>query len=321
MRNNELLLFFSPDYFTVHIVYIFILGLVFGSFLNVCIYRIPMGKSIVSPASHCFTCNYFLKWYDNIPLISYILLMGKCRKCGAHISLRYFFVELLTACLFTLIFYKYRYSWASLVYIVFTGMLIISTFTDIDHWIIPDVITIPGTIIGIIIAITIPILGNNFIVSDAGPFIDVGNYTSLLNSIVGAAAGFFLFYAIALFGTLIFRKEAMGGGDIKLLAFVGSFVGWLNVLVVLILSSFIGTILSGSLVLSEKIIAKINKKRLDSSQENKEKKQGLADEKISVYHHIPFGPYLAFSSYIVLIWGNDILQWYQKNIYFPLHLL
>ena len=120
MTLMEVLEFLSPDYFIVHVIFLGVLWLVVGSFLNVCIYRIPAGKSIVFPNSHCFTCGTPIKWYDNIPLLSYVLLWGHCRTCGGRISPRYFLVELLTGILFALTFFKFRYTWATAVYLVFS---------------------------------------------------------------------------------------------------------------------------------------------------------------------------------------------------------
>lgn len=308
MENTEIFSFFSSEFYYLHIAYVFLFGLIFGSFFNVCIYRIPLGMSIVKPGSHCFNCNYFLKWYDNIPLLSYLLLRGKCRKCGAIYSVRYFLVELLTGILFTIVFLKYNYSWATLVYIIVTSLLIIITFTDIDHWIIPDSINLGGFIFGVLVALIIPFLGNDFYISTFGPIKEKMYFTPLLNCLAGAGAGFLLFYLIGFFGSLAFKKEAMGGGDIKLMTFVGAFVGHINIFLIMMIASLLGVLIAISTFGASKIYKLLHKKEEVS-------------QKPSLYHHIPFGPYLAVSTYIILVWGHEIVAWIEKTLFYPMKLI
>lgn len=342
----------SPDFFLAHIIFLSVMGLVVGSFLNVCIYRIPAGKSIVLPNSYCFTCGTPIKWYDNIPLLSYVLLRGHCRACGARISPRYFLVELLTGIIFMLTFFKFRYTWATPVYLVFLSMLIIATFTDIDHWIIPDSISLGGLGFALLVALLAPWFGPSLLISTAGPLRDGHVPIPLLNALIGAGFGFALLYAIALVGSLAFRKEAMGGGDIKLFAFIGAMVGWINAILILALSSFLGAIIGISLLVSHRIVHGSAKQKpalnttrstppSSQSDEHLPDIQGAAShglqsdeaaleqrvlqnmianeaspEKPLVHPHpMPFGPYIALASMILVLWHHEIFQFIYTYLF------
>lgn len=227
----------------------FIIGAVFGSFLNVCIYRLPRKLSIITPRSHCPECQHLIPWYDNIPILSYILLRGRCRFCDARIAPTYLIVEVITAVVFLTIFMKFGFSVKLPIYLVFFCLLIIITFIDLERQLIPDVIAIPGIIVGI-----------------ATSFFTV----SLRSSLLGAATGALVIVALAVIGKAILKKEAMGGGDIRLLAMIGSFLGWVDVLSVLFIGSFIGLIFGLSMRQRE----------------------------------LPFGPYLAAAAFIVIMMGS-----------------
>lgn len=210
-------------------VFTFIFGLCIGSFLNVCIYRLPAAKSISHPRSSCTNCGELIRFYDNIPVISYMILKGRCRFCSEPISLRYPVVEILTGLFALITFVKYGLTLEALIYFIFIAALLVITFIDIDHQIIPDVITLPG----------IPIF---FIASFALPEI---NY---LESILGILIGGGSLLLVAWTYNLITKKEGMGGGDIKLLAMLGAVIGWKGVLFTIFVASAVGTI-SGMLVM------------------------------------------------------------------------
>jgi leader peptidase (prepilin peptidase)/N-methyltransferase len=207
----------------------FIFGLCIGSFLNVCIYRLPAAKSISHPRSSCPKCGELIRFYDNIPVFSYMILRGKCRFCGEPISLRYPVIEILTGLFALITFVKYGLSLEALIYFVYIVSLLVITFIDIDHQIIPDVITLPG----------IPIF---FIASFALPDI------SYLESILGILIGGGSLLLVAWTYNLITKKEGMGGGDIKLLAMIGAVIGWKGVLFTIFVGSAVGTI-AGMLVM------------------------------------------------------------------------
>ncbi len=198
-------------------ILIFILGLIVGSFNNVCIYRIPRKESIVYPESHCPQCNARITPVDNIPLLSYFLLKGRCRNCRSKISLQYPIVESLNAIIYLLLYLKYGLSIQTSVYMALSSVLIIIAFIDFREEIIPDGISLPGIIIGFILSFLV-------------------NYISVMESVLGILVGGGAILLIALFGSWIFKKEAMGGGDVKLASMIGAFLGWKYIL----LSLFLG---------------------------------------------------------------------------------
>lgn len=200
-----------------------ILGLIFGSFLNVCIYRIPRNESIVWPGSHCPHCNHPLSVLDNLPLVSFLLLRGTCRYCHFPISRRYPLIEWLTPFLMVLVGWQSGFSWALLQGLILVCSLTAISFIDLDHQIIPDEITYPGLVIGFVLSW---VSGNP------------GWKASLIGLLVG---GGFL-YLLALGYEWLTRKEGLGGGDIKLLAMIGAFQGWSGVLVSVLVGSLTGTI-------------------------------------------------------------------------------
>jgi leader peptidase (prepilin peptidase)/N-methyltransferase len=203
---------------------VFLFGLCIGSFLNVCIFRLPLSKSIVRPRSSCPKCGYMIQFYDNIPVLSYLLLGGKCRQCLEAISFRYPMVEIISGLFAVAALYKFGLSLETPVYYVFIACLLVITFIDIDHRIIPDMITLPG----------IPIF---FLASFALP--DMTYKDSLLGLLAGGGS----LYLVAWTYQTLAKKEGMGGGDIKLLAMMGVLIGWKGVLFTIFVSSFVGTIL------------------------------------------------------------------------------
>ncbi|HPB32361.1 MAG TPA: prepilin peptidase [Candidatus Sumerlaeota bacterium] len=247
---------FSPEYFYAHLPFVALLGLLFGSFLNVCIYRIPAGLSIVVPGSHCFSCGVPIRWYDNIPVFSYLWLQGRCRFCGTTFSARYLFVEVLTGIFFGLTFRQFQYTLATPVYIVFACLLIVATFTDLDHWIIPDGVTIGGAVFGLLAAVVAGFFPKGFLIAGSWPFPGAFVYAPFLNALAGALSGAALLYGIGVIGTYVFKKEAMGFGDVKLFLLVGSFLGPLNCMYVITIASLIGSVSGGALILVSKISAR-----------------------------------------------------------------
>ena len=251
-------------HYAVNITLIFILGLIVGSFSNVCIYRIPRNESIIYPASHCPNCSTTIKPIDNIPLLSYILLKGRCRNCRNRISLEYPIVEFLTGIIYILIFLMYGLNWQFIVYMILSTALIIIAFIDLNEQIIPDVISLPGIALGLILSFFVP-------------------YISFMNSILGAVAGGGIILIIALAGSVIFKKEAMGGGDVKLASMVGAFLGWRYTVISLFFGFFLGALAGVFLILSK--------------IKNKE-------------DLIPFGPFIILGTFISILYGEKIISWY-----------
>jgi len=244
----------------------FLLGLVLGSFINVCIYRIPEKMSIVNPGSHCRTCSAVLKWYDNIPLLSYLILRGRCRQCGAPIRFRYPLVEGLAGVLSLALFLRHGLGFVYLHLMVFSLSLVTISFIDLDHMIIPDILSIPGMIIGI---------PASFLVNDV----------SVLDSLIGILAGGGTFYGIACGYSLLTGKDGMGGGDIKLIAMIGAWMGWRPLPIVVLVSALAGTLIGGIFIFASG--------------------KGLQAR-------IPFGPFLAIGALVYVFFGNEIILWYMR---------
>lgn len=253
-------------------VYMFVLGAMVGSFLNVCIIRLPERKSIVWPSSRCPQCDQPIRWFDNIPIISFIILRGKCRNCGGSISWQYPLVELLTASLFVLLVLRFTNVVAVLIYMVFLCSLVVITFIDLKHYIIPDEISIPGIFIGLALNLLPDKLTGGQLVSG-----------SFLNSLIGCIAGGGTLYLAALFSLFVFKKEGMGGGDIKLLGMVGAFLGWKLAMMTIVVGSVLGAAVGVTLILL----------RLKGRSE-----------------YIPFGPYLALGAVLSLFCGERLLELY-----------
>jgi leader peptidase (prepilin peptidase)/N-methyltransferase len=246
------------------LVAIFLFGTIIGSFLNVCIYRIPAGQSVISPASRCPKCGAAIRWYQNVPVISYLLLRGRCAGCKTRISLRYPLIEALTGLLFVWVWLAFGWQVATPLYWVFVAALVVITFIDLDHQIIPDVISLPGIVVGFLAALAIPWL----------PWLD-----SLLGILLGGGS---LFLVAAVYQRLT-GQEGMGGGDVKLLAMIGAFLGWKAVLPVIFLGSLAGSLVGVPLMLIKRSGGKLA---------------------------IPFGPFLALGAVICLLWGRQLFDWY-----------
>ena len=243
---------------------VFILGLLIGSFINVCIYRVPRKESIVFPPSHCTSCRQPIQPYDNIPLLSFLFLRGRCRSCRTPISWRYPLVELIHGVGYFFILRQFGLSSAALIYALFFTSLVAVTFIDLSHQIVPDVITLPGMVLGLLAAST---------VLPPGP----------INSLIGLFLGGGLFYLVAILSVTLLKKEGMGGGDIKLIAMIGAFLGWKGMLLTIFLAALSGSISGLFLVLFR------GRSRAEP---------------------IPFGPFLALGAMVSLFWGSEILRWY-----------
>ena len=261
-------------------IIIFAYGLCVGSFLNVCIYRIPKRKSIVFPASHCPKCKAKIPWYCNVPVLSYIFLRGKCLSCKQKISACYPIVEFVTG-VFALSLYRHFQATDHLIllpafYFIFIAALIVITTIDLRYFIIPDVISLPGIVIGMIFSFIVPEMQG-----------ETAHLQGLLHSFISAAAGGGVLLSVALIGTWIFKKEAMGMGDIKLVAMFGAFIGIKLTLLAIFLSSVIGSIAGVILIVFRN--AKMQSR-------------------------IPFGPYLAIGAAISLFYGQRIIEMYVNLI-------
>jgi leader peptidase (prepilin peptidase) / N-methyltransferase len=281
----EMLAFFN-SHFILFIGFIFMFGLIMGSFLNVVIYRLPLmmerqwylqcaelrGEplpqhapfNLLSPPSHCPACHHKICAWENIPLFSYLWLWGRCRYCSAPISIRYPLIELLTGLLSAFVAWHFGVSWETLAALGLSYALIALTFIDFDHHLLPDNITLPFLWLGLALS-----LG--------------GIFTEVRASLIGAIAGYLSLWLVYHIFRLLTKKEGMGYGDFKLLALLGAWLGWEVLPVIVLLSSLVGAMLGSAWLLF-------------SGQD-----RGTP---------IPFGPYLAIAGWIALLWGRDINQMY-----------
>lgn len=248
----------------LYLFYFFVIGLCAGSFANVCIHRIPRDESIVKPRSHCPSCNRFIRWYDNIPIASFISLGAKCRYCGTKISWQYPLIELITGLAFVSVAWQYAYLPYAAVYILFVFCLIVISGIDYFHQIIPDIFPLIIFILGVSFSFFNPQLGIEWKIR-------------LFNSLLGAISGSGLLLALGYIGKKIFKQDAMGEGDIKLLCGIGALLGMQKTFSTLLIASFIGSVIGVTLIAAKRIQRK---------------------------SYIPFGPFIAAGAYINLFLPN-----------------
>ncbi|VGO14992.1 Leader peptidase PppA [Pontiella desulfatans] len=275
---------FIDWYFTV---VVFMFGACWGSFLNVCIYRIPAELSVVKPRSRCPKCMTDLAWKDNIPIFGWIFLGGKCRYCKVPISPRYPSIELLTAILFTWVWLVFPvmvedgFDFRFVPYWVMVFGLILGSMVDFDEMWLPDRCTIGGMIIGPIFSFLIPAMH--------GAETHLGG---LIDSLIGLAVGFGSLWSVSVIGKLVLKKDAMGFGDVKLMGALGAFLGWESIIFIVFVSSLIGTIVGVSFIAAG----------------NKEWQS-----------KIPFGPYIALAAVVWMLGGSVLwdayLAWMQGTAY------
>lgn len=263
---------------------IFIFGAAVGSFLNVCIYRIPMERSIVFPGSTC-ACGTAIAWYHNIPILSWCFLRGRAACCGATFSIRYPMIELLTASLFAYAWWAHPPTLA-LIGMLYIALLICSTFIDLDHMIIPDRFSIGGMLVGVLLSICFPELHG---IEATGL---VAHLQSGLLAIIGVLVGSGLVYWIAVLGEIVFRKPAMGEGDVKFVGFIGAFCGWQGAVFAMFGGALIGSIVLLPLVLLGRICGWGSAPVVESPAEGTEGAESDT-EWVAFGTQVPFGPMLA----------------------------
>ncbi|WP_027363474.1 prepilin peptidase [Desulfotruncus alcoholivorax] len=243
----------------INYVFVFLLGTCIGSFLNVCIFRIPEKRTVIAGSSYCCACGQKLNFLDMVPILSYLFLKGRCRYCGARLSIQYPLVELLSGVMFLLIFIKHGFGLSSLMLGVFVSILIIAAVIDIHHRIIPDGLVVVGLLAGI-------------------PLTVFQSTDKLVNGVIGFFTAGIIMLVIA-----VVSKGGMGGGDIKLSALMGLYLGWQGVFLALFISFFFGGMTGIYLLLSGR--------------------KGRKDP-------VPFGPFLALGAVLAALWGNELLAWY-----------
>ena len=255
----------TPIVFEAGVVTVF--GLLIGSFLNAVIHRVPRKQSLVSPGSRCPNCGYALRWYDNIPVLSYLMLGGRCRKCRQPISIRYPIVELITAAVFVAHYFVFGWTPLLAVRLAFAASLVALFAIDLEHHLLPDVITLPGIVVGLVASVFLP--------------------PGVVDALIGMLIGGGVLWAI---GEAYFRysgEEGMGGGDVKMLAMIGAFLGWKLVLVTLVLSSVAGSVLGLTII---------------------------AIKRGGMKYALPFGTFLALGALAASLIGDRIVTWYAGQL-------
>jgi leader peptidase (prepilin peptidase)/N-methyltransferase len=246
----------------------FIFGLLWGSFANVVIVRWPKGESFVHGRSHCPQCSELIRWWQNIPVLSFVLLRGRCFHCKAKISWRYPLVEILMGLLFGCVYLRFGWSWTSLEALIFVFGLVTVSFIDLDHMLLPDIFTLSGVVIGLIGAALNP-------------------ERSFLPALLGAVVGGGILWAVAVLYYVVRKEEGLGGGDIKLLAWIGAVLGLVSLPVVIIFASLWGSFFGVALALI--------------------RRSGMRSA-------IPFGPYLALGALYFMFFGPQTIEWYLDMI-------
>lgn len=259
--------------FEIYLIWFGMVGAAAGSFFHVCVWRIPRDISTVTPASHCPSCDTHLRWYDNLPLISFLVSGARCRYCNTSIPIRYFLYELVTAFSFMGVYWVYGLSFTTFVYIAVTSVLIIGSGIDLDHEFIPDFLSLPMISLSLAASAIAHYIGNlpNILV-DTVP-----------EAAIGILVGGGIVWLVRIVGGIIFQQEAMGFGDVKHLAGLGGFLGWDYVLLCFFLASLYASVIGLSLKFSGKM---------------------------GKYGHLPFIPYLSLGAYSCLLFGKPLLDWY-----------
>ena len=246
----------------VFLIYAGVLGASVGSFMNVCVTRLPKGESLLRPRSRCPECSGQIAWYDNVPLLSWILLRGKCRQCRTSISFQYPVVELVTAAIWIGMALMYGPTWRALQGSILFSLLLTISLIDARHYLIPDALSIGGLGAGLALSLL------------PGP-------PSFLTSVIGAALGFGVLLAVGLLGEWVFKKPAMGGGDIKMMAMVGAFLGPAGAMLTIFIGALAGTLVFAPLSLKTK-------------------------------REVPFGVFLGLGAAIAFLFGQSLVEWYSQ---------
>lgn len=278
-----LLLYLLTGVHLATIVIALCLGLIFGSFLNVVIYRLPLQRSVVMPGSACGSCGVPLRWYHNLPVLSYLMQRGACAYCGSPFSSRYMWIELTTGLAAVgLLYYDHGFGVAWLYHFALFCVALAVFFTDVDHWIIPDEVNLFGVLFGTAVGVFMPNRGDMYLFED---LLGWDLHSNFYSSLAGVAVGIGFFRFIQFLGMVLARQEAMGDGDVKYAAVLGAFLGWQMALGAFFLSFLLGALYAVPLLLS---------------------RQGRGKDPV------PFGTFMSLAAVPVALWG---LEFYQRFYY------
>jgi leader peptidase (prepilin peptidase)/N-methyltransferase len=294
---------------------IFFLGLAFGSFLNVCIYRLPLGLSVVKPRSLCPRCQHPIAFFDNIPLLSWLILGGRCRQCKAAISVRYLFIELLTGGVFLACYWHFGLTLATLKYCVFGFLLLGLIFTDAETKLLPDKLTLPGLVLGVLFSLFVPVndLASQFLPGAVNlPFGSdlVARLMSALDALLGAAVGAGFIYGA---GAIYLRwrgMEGMGFGDVKLMAMVGAFLGIKLTVFTIFTASLVGSLFGVGTVVLVWVKRTHRFMRSLANAQAARRRGWQSAQMVYRFYQMPFGVFLGSMALVAFFFGNKFLHWY-----------
>jgi leader peptidase (prepilin peptidase)/N-methyltransferase len=294
---------------------IFLLGLAFGSFLNVCISRLPLGLSVVKPRSRCPRCQRPIAFFDNIPVLSWLILGGRCRQCKLAISVRYLFIELLTGGIFLACYLHFGLTLATLKYCVFGFLLLGLIFTDAETKLLPDKLTLPGLVLGLLFSLFVPVndLASQFLPGAVNlPFGSdlVASLMSALDALLGAAVGAGFIYGA---GAIYLRwrgMEGMGFGDVKLMAMVGAFVGIKLTVFTIFTASLVGSLFGVGTVLLVWVKRTHRFARSLADAQAARRRGWQSAQMVYRFYQMPFGVFLGSMALVASFFGNKFLHWY-----------
>lgn len=297
-------------------IFVFVIGLLFGSFLNVCIHRIPRGESVVFPSSACPVCHRRIKPYDNIPVLSWLLLGGRCRNCRTPITPRYAIVELLTGFLFLACYWQFGLSLSTLKYCVFSFLVIGLIFIDAEWKLLPDLLTLPGLFLGFIFSWFVPVdqlLANILPMFFRAPTAQGWScrLLSFTDSLLGAVVGAAFIFGVGFIYLHARGVEGMGFGDVKLMAMVGAFLGVKLTVFTIFAASLLGTIFGVGMILS--VWSSRTRRRMNRHHEARELARRRAWQSAKMvyrYYQMPFGVFLGSMALFALFFGERVLGWY-----------
>ena len=257
-------------------------GLVIGSFLNVCIHRMPRGQSIVSPGSNCPHCHHSIRAWENIPVFSYLFLLGRCRSCGGKIFWVYPLVETTSAVSFYFLFLKFGISLPFLINVVFFAILIILVFVDLFERILPNVLTLGGSVLGLLVS---PLQSSDFFQNPGLRPEQIAVWTHYIDSGLGVLMGGGLLWVVAALYLKLRKIEGMGFGDIKMVAMVGAFLGWRHAWLTILLGSLLGALIGSAFIFLYRKGAR---------------------------YELPFGSFLGLAAMVTTLWGREMFGWYSS---------
>ncbi len=279
----------------------FVFGAMIGSFLNVCVYRLPRNVSVVKGRSHCPSCGQGIAWYDNVPILSWLILGARCRNCAQPISWQYPVVEGITGLLFLLVFLKFQLTIATPVYMALAASMVLVTFVDLTDWTIPNEVTFPGIPLGVVFSLVGMFYPESALILQ-------DPIASLIGIVVGGGS----LYLLDKLALLLLKKRGMGFGDVKLLAMLGAFFGWQGVLLIIMMASLVGSVVGIAMIMWQKRHPRSGVPNEDAATTHDDEEAVPTNG-----HYLPFGPYLALAGVLYMFFGPELVNLYLGALAVP----